>query len=346
VGYIIGLPYSTAKTDYEGYKKLRALGSRGCPFSCAFCHNPYKTWRGRSATGILNELKNAIDRYKCQDFMFVDAMFNLHGRWVREICAAITAAHLCTPWKVDGLRADKLSLEICSNLIGAGCYEIGMGVETLHTPSVEYINKKESPNEILQGLNRALHYPFKQINVGYIIGLPYSTARALHYPFKQINVGYIIGLPYSTAKTDYEGYKKLRALGSKDKLKIKLSLAVPYTGTPMAAWVDKNAIRLQTAYDSCTRGAAAKSSGVAFETPEYSKEERLAVFTKLNAKEGRYTARSSIHRALTPVGWVMDALKYDPSDILWHINNIKKAVKTANPTIVYERIPNGTWYIC
>jgi hypothetical protein len=113
----------------------------------------------------------------------------------------------------------------------------------------------------------------------------------------------------------------------------------------MAAWVDKNAIRLQTAYDSCTRGAAAKSSGVAFETSEYSKEERLAVFTKLNAKEGRYTARSSIHRALTPLGWVMDALKYDPSDMLWHITNIKKAVKTANPTIVYERIPNGTWYI-
>ena len=134
---------------------------------------------------------------------------------------------------------------------------------------------------------------------------------------------------------------------------------MPYSGTRLLDWVNEQATIIGSSHDSFTRGPQAFEGGVAYETEEFTKEERLDVFRIFNTKEFRYVSGSKIHYYLDPLLWLKDAFKYDRENIdkhLFHVfgnylNRFYRKFKSIafddkrGYEIEYGRVPNGTWWI-
>lgn len=329
--------YPYPEMEIFGVKKLKLykiLGSRGCPFKCLFCFSYLgRTWRNKTPTNIINELQTEKKKYDFSRFRFLDPNFNFRKIWVHEICDAIKASSLFgMPWEALGVRADKIDDELCKHMVDAGCERVAIGVESLHPEVFKHINKGETIDQIKNGVTIAAKY-FKKVSIFMIIGLPGDNMERSIYTYNQA--------------------KKLNPTN------IAYAIAVPYSGTRLDKWVQGNATLLGDSYDSFTRGSDAFESGVAFETSDFSKEERLQTFRILNTKEFRYVSKSRKHRYLDPIFWLRDAATYDASNFhrhLFHVTGnilgrLKSRLSTSvskakSPSAVqYNRIPDGTWWL-
>lgn len=328
--------YPPPNLDIFGIRRIKlykVLASRGCPYNCSFCFNYLgRTWRCRSPYLVVNELKAAQKRYGFERFRFLDSTFNLRPDWVIELCAEIMKSDIFgLQWEALGVRADRMNKELAYRMAEAGCKRVAIGVETLADDVFKLINKGEKIDQIKAGVRIAAEY------------------------FDNVSVFVIIGLPNDTREKSLFTYKELKKLGPSQ---ISFAIAVPYSGTSLKNWVEKNAIVLGDSYECFTRGADAFTSGVAFETKDFSKRERMEVFKILNTKEFRYISKSGIHRYLDPFSWIMDGMRYDMLHIHKHIlsvfkhfiSKIRLKIKTSmedtsDLEIVYEKVPDGTWWI-
>jgi radical SAM superfamily enzyme YgiQ (UPF0313 family) len=327
--------------DYEifgvkRFKVLKILGSRGCPYNCSFCFSYLgRTWRGRRPDNIIEEIQVARERYGIESFRFIDANFNYDIEWTHGVCDAILNSGLGgIPWESGGIRADRLTDDLCRHMVEAGCRSIAIGVETLHPEPFKLIRKGETLEQIKQGVATAVKY------------------------FDSVKAFMIIGLPGDTMAKSFFTYKEARKLGPRSKLHLSYAIAVPYTGTRMEKWVDENSTILGSSHLNYTRNELALDHGVAFETVDFTAKERKKTFRILNTREFRYASRSRKHRMLTPLLWGRDAVLCDPLNMHRHLRHILKTVMTefrtteqpensaaVMPDIEYERIPDGTWSI-
>ena len=334
-------------TDLDGYPPpdlsvfgirnillYKLMGSRGCPFNCSFCFSYLgKKWRYRNPKKIVEELLKARERYDYKEFRFLDPVFNFNPEWVRDLCDEIIAAGLSEMrWEALGVRADKLDDDLCGKMSDAGCKRVAIGVESLHPEVFKLIKKGETIDALKRGVKTAAKY------------------------FERTSVFLIIGLPGDNRKRSLFTYHEVKKLNPTD---ISLAIAVPYSGTRLDEWVTENAQILGSSYDSFTRGADAFEGGVAFETDDFNKRERLDTFKTMNTKEFKYSSRSKYHHYLDPIEWFKDAAVYDyfnlhkhAFQISWQIltrlqNKYKASVlhDESSYELKYDRIPDGTWWL-
>lgn len=316
------------------FRMFRLQGSRGCPYNCSFCCQYLgKSWRRRSPQKIVDELLKAHEKYHYTYIRFLDPIFNFREEWVYELCDTLIKTGLCDiPWEAQGIRADKINADLCNKMIKAGCKKVFIGVESLHPDVFKLIKKGETLEAIKRGVSIAIEH-FEEVVTFIIIGLPHDTKERSLYTYNEL--------------------KKMKPAC------ISYALAVPYSGTRLLDWVNEYATISGSSYDSFTRGADAFESGVAYETDEFTKEERLETFRIFNTKEFRYVAKSKIHRYLNPLLWFKDAYKYDKENLHRHLFYISRNLISrfhrkfksviyedkSGYDIEYEKIPDGTWWV-
>lgn len=320
-----------------GIKRInmyKVMGSRGCPFNCSFCFSYLgKSWRYREPEKIIKELKEAKEKFGFKEFRFLDPIFNFKPSWVHDLCNLMMKSDLFgMTWEALGVRADKLDSELCKHMADAGCKRVAIGVESLHPEVLKLIKKGETIDQIKNGVKLATEY-FEQVTVFMVIGLPSDNKKRSLYSYSEI--------------------KKLKPTS------MSYAIAVPYSGTRLEKWAKENTRILSDSYAAFTRGSDAFSSGVAFETDDFTKEERLETFNIINTKEFRYVSKSKLHRFLDPVVWLKDAFFYDTFNFQKHFffiskniysrfgNKLKVSVYNDRGSldIEYKKIPDGTWYI-
>jgi len=316
------------------WRMYRLQGSRGCPFNCSFCYQYLgDSWRKRSPKKIIEDLLGAYKKYNYTYIRFLDPVFNFRIEWVHELCDELIASGLSDiPWEAQGVRADKINEDLCKKMVKAGCKKVFIGVESLHPEVFKLIKKGESIESIKRGVSISVQH-FEEVSVFFIIGLPNDTKERSLYTYNEV--------------------KKLKPTG------ISFSLAVPYSGTRLLEWVNEQATIIGSSHNTYTRGSQAFESGVAYETKEFTKEERLDVFRIFNTKEFRYVSESKIHYYLDPLLWLKDAFGYDRENIDKHLFHVSanylnrfyqkfKSIALGDKRgyeIEYERVPNGTWWI-
>ena len=116
-----------------GFKPtLPILTSRGCPFRCKFCVS-WKIYRGRyrqrSPKNVVDEIEHHVERYRVTDFSFVDDLFTLNKRRVKEICREIRERGLEISWGCSA-RVDTVDADLLREMRRAGCHTIYFGVES------------------------------------------------------------------------------------------------------------------------------------------------------------------------------------------------------------------------
>lgn len=288
--------------DYElfGIKRISnypLLTSRGCPFSCTFCFSHFgNKWRKRSAESCVRELKISISKYKIKSFSIVDAVFNIDTERVMNFCDLLIKENIKLPWKVEGIRADKVSDNLAKKMAKAGCTGISIGVETLNEEIFKTLKKGETLEEIKDAV--------KIFNKNKI----------------KVAGNFIIGLPKDNYKSVLSTYKSAKKMGFHS---IVLQLLVPYPKTEVYDWVKKNARIYYNYKEVDTQDTGIGTLKVSFDTEDFTKEEKILLYEVISIKEKIYPTRwvnEGIFAYTLRI--IFKCLKYDFWNFPLHLFNI------------------------
>ena len=129
---------------------------RGCPYKCTYCASPFHWKRNktqfRSPESVLNEMEYLYNNYwtdigvdysasanaTTKDKLiikdnsivyFVDDVFTIRKKRIKEILHGMIDSGLSMPWKCEA-RTDHLDNEICELMKEAGCERVKLGFES------------------------------------------------------------------------------------------------------------------------------------------------------------------------------------------------------------------------
>jgi len=131
--------FEIMKHPYKPGGTTCIIGSRGCPFACAFCPNilPKKV-RFRSVGNIVWEIHQIIDDYGIYQFKFQDDCFTLNRKLVFDLCDRLheedVALRIIT-------RANLVNEELAKKLHYGGCRDVSLGTESGSNKVLKMNNK-------------------------------------------------------------------------------------------------------------------------------------------------------------------------------------------------------------
>jgi anaerobic magnesium-protoporphyrin IX monomethyl ester cyclase len=158
------------------------LTARGCPFGCKFCRPLGHRVRERSPEKVIRELELVADEFgieNCHLWMW-DETFGLNEeRAFRLLDMMIERGlHKRFSWFVQ-TRADVVTEELLKKMHEAGCYGIGLGVESGNREILAYTNKRitleqaERTNALAKSIGL-------ETTTFFILGHPNETRQTIH----------------------------------------------------------------------------------------------------------------------------------------------------------------------
>ncbi len=133
--------------DYLVFNPIQT--TRGCPHGCTFCTTPSifgRRFRQRSIADIVEEIREAKERFNTRVFIFSDDNVAGNHAWAMELFEAIKPLNIRWASQCDILisRSDKL----LAAMRASGCQGLILGLEspkagTLHEAGKRYVNADE-----------------------------------------------------------------------------------------------------------------------------------------------------------------------------------------------------------
>ena len=162
----------------DGREATSVMTSRGCPFSCAFCCKSAGKVTLHPASLVIAELKELMEVYGYEAFMFFDDIFVSNPKRLGCILAYLTGKNVL--WR-GFVRADmllELGDDIVHDMALSGCVEVGMGVESGSDKILKIINKGEDTETIKKAV-RLLHRHDIRVKGFFIVGLPSESRESV-----------------------------------------------------------------------------------------------------------------------------------------------------------------------
>lgn len=147
--------HSRRMTSTEiGGRYAYLMTSRGCPFSCIYCHDIFGSrYRAMHPEKVLEHMERLIEQHNVKDFEIVDDIFNLDRERVLKICRLIVERGLKIRFSFpNGLRCDLLDRELLTALRKAGAYSISFAVETADKDLQKKIHKNLDIEKVRQNI--------------------------------------------------------------------------------------------------------------------------------------------------------------------------------------------------
>jgi radical SAM superfamily enzyme YgiQ (UPF0313 family) len=163
------------------------VGSRGCPYDCAFCGaalsaNRDISIRTRSAHNIIDEMQQLYAKHEVTAFRFVDDLFLASPRFMKEWTQAFRESGIGNKWSWDATGRINILAKVGDQMLDevrdTGCREIALGIESGSERVLTYMGKrihKDMTIKVVRDLTE------RGINVkGYFIfGYPTETREDL-----------------------------------------------------------------------------------------------------------------------------------------------------------------------
>lgn len=129
--------------------------SRGCPFNCQVCNKIVhgQTFRPKSPERVLAEIKHFLE-LGVKEFHIADDGFTSIIDRAEKICDLIIESGLKFTWScVNGIRVDRVTLDLLKKMRQAGCYRISFGIES----GDQHVLNNLGKNVTLQQTEKAVH---------------------------------------------------------------------------------------------------------------------------------------------------------------------------------------------
>ncbi|MCW4028336.1 MAG: B12-binding domain-containing radical SAM protein [Candidatus Bathyarchaeota archaeon] len=169
------------KIGYRSFQNraISMVTSRGCPFNCCFCAvhlHMGQAFRAHSANYVLEHIQFVVDKYDVKNIFFEDDNLTLDLDRFESICDGIVARKIKIGWETpNGVRADRLNMELLKKMKRSGCKSVFVGVESGDQQILDNVVCKSLD------LNRVVEFAKNAKEIGlktgafYIIGFPGET---------------------------------------------------------------------------------------------------------------------------------------------------------------------------
>jgi radical SAM superfamily enzyme YgiQ (UPF0313 family) len=161
-----------------GRPATTVMGSRGCPFKCAFCCKNNNRVRLASAERMIEEIGIIHDQFGYDALAFPEDIFTLNKARTTKVCKYLKEKGII--WRCL-VRADltvRYGMDFLDMMVDSGCVGIGIGVESGSNTVLRNINKQETVEQMKQAVAM-----FQSRNVFikgfFIVGLPGENEETL-----------------------------------------------------------------------------------------------------------------------------------------------------------------------
>ncbi|MBN1592391.1 MAG: radical SAM protein, partial [Candidatus Coatesbacteria bacterium] len=187
--------YPPMSVTLKGKRYAGAITSRGCPYSCLYCHKMHgKRFRARSPENVVDEIELLNRDYAVDEIQILDDICNLDLERMISICKGIVERnlriHIAFP---DGMRADVMTPELVHWLKRAGAYKIHYAPETRS----ERLQKRLGKHVKFDRMDEIVAETAKQrilTAAFFMLGFPSETLEELRR-----TVDYAVNMPFDLA---------------------------------------------------------------------------------------------------------------------------------------------------
>ncbi len=133
------------------YPNVCLIASRGCPFRCIFCIEPYVLYgkpslRYRDPVAIVDEIEYVLKRYDVEEIYFDDSSFTTDKKKARAVAEEILKRGVKVYWScMADARIDEETLRLMKR---SGCHGVKFGVETASEHILRAIKKPLKLEEV------------------------------------------------------------------------------------------------------------------------------------------------------------------------------------------------------
>ncbi len=139
------LPYTQ---DY--YANNLILTSRGCPYPCTFC-GANRNVRTKTFSRVMSELNKLIQIHGINHVAFVDDLFALNDKRVKEMTTAILSLSAPITYECN-LRANVTTEVMVQNLVKSGCMTVYLGAESGSEDMLRTYKKQITPDQLIKAV--------------------------------------------------------------------------------------------------------------------------------------------------------------------------------------------------
>jgi len=169
---------------YQGMMSKKAfatmISSRGCPYNCFWCDPEGrfgKTFRGRSANNILEEIELLYNQYQIKEILFYDDTFTVDRERIVELCNKIIAKNWKLIWECR-TRVNLVDEELIKLMAKAGCYRIRFGVESGNDEILKFVRKNITKDQVRKAFFWSKKYKIETFAY-FMLGLPTETEQTV-----------------------------------------------------------------------------------------------------------------------------------------------------------------------
>ena len=197
---------------YHGTSVINVSTMRGCPYSCKWCSRAvYGTsYRRRSPILVADEIQYLKENYQFDMIWFVDDVFTINHRWLREFVTEMQERNLTVPYEII-TRADRLNEDTVQLLKQSGCFRVWIGAESGSQKIIDAMDRRVKVDDVRKMIHLVKSY-----------GIEAGTFIMLGYPGEN--------------ETDIQ--ETLHHLKTSNPDHYTITVAYPIKGTPLYAEVE------------------------------------------------------------------------------------------------------------
>lgn len=204
--------YFQAWKSHHGYSAASISTMRGCPYTCKWCSRAVYglSYRRRSPEKVVAELKAITERFEVDSFWFVDDVFTVSHKWLRNFVKALHREKVFIAYECI-TRADRMNEEVVKLLRDSGCFRVWIGAESGSQKILDAMDRRVKVEQVEAMIHLSQQY-----------GLEAGTFIMLGYPGEE--------------ETDIEA--TVQYLKSAHPDLFTLTVAYPIKGTDLYAQVE------------------------------------------------------------------------------------------------------------
>lgn len=201
----------------HGTSAISVSTMRGCPYTCKWCSRAVygQSYRRRSAKHVADELEWIKQHYNVDSVWFVDDVFTVSHKWLKEFRAEVEKRKLNFPYECI-TRADRMNEEVIADLKASGCFRVWIGAESGSQKVIDLMDRRVDVMQVRDMIRKAQE---QGIQAGTFI---------------------MVGYPGETEEDIFETVKHLKE-SNPDVFTI--TVAYPIKGTPLFAEVEDKFIQ-------------------------------------------------------------------------------------------------------
>lgn len=216
---ISGFPqkYKPSANSYLQLPAAHLMTSRGCTGCCVFCDRSVfgRIPRMYSAQKVMEMIDHLINHYGIKEIQFFDDNFCLFPKRLEEICRFLIKKNPKISWSCQA-RADMIKASLLKMMKKAGCFQIGLGIESGSNQILKNLKKQET-KELMAEKIKEIHKAGIEVKGFFILGNPGETRETFKETEEFIRSN-PLSYVHTTFFTPYPGSEIFKKAGRYGKL--------------------------------------------------------------------------------------------------------------------------------